>query len=552
MRSFMHSFFHRNQILQQKTHKQRALKQRTLYAAPALILTFALLLSLMPATIPDTPFTATPLTAHAEEIPSLEIPGYEGGIKDPRIYREMVFITGEPLLLEGDITISDRAGRVTYNYRNLTNREGTVTLTRNVTLERVVTENGSDQKTETYQLTRFRETITANGVTYQSDERSNQWSQSTVFHAKPAATYFAGNWDGRKYYTLNGNQGRVIVETRGSRVGYDQHWSTIDTQTLIHYIDYERTNGNDTVRWQGTAQVQVSHNRTITPHYEINIPTQISFRGAYRLTEAEENVLKYAHDLPRLDDNGQLLAGRNLGTGSFTLDTSPTNQMLHIPEMRDVGGHYAEEAIRFLGSLNAFPATATTFGPDLPVSRGEFARALTVVLGYVNEATVPERRPSFQRVDRQETLFTDVSLDHPYYTYIETAYTKGLMAGVDIEHFIPYGTEPLPRSANIHFRPDTTITRAEAMTILIKALGFEHLAPLQQYGTGYIDDAAIPLWARNAAYLSRELGLVQDVAGYFQPHRELTKADTAILLNDFIDYLRTRLRYDYRERVLNY
>lgn len=534
----MHSLFDRK-----KTQLNR---KKALHPAPALILIFTLLLSLMPVSL------LGPLTAFAEEIPSIEIPGYEGGIKDPRIYREMVFITGEPVLVEGDITISDRAGRVTYTYRNLSNREGTVTLTRNVTLDRVITENGSDQKTETYQLTRFRETVTANGVTYQSDERSNQWSQSTVYHAKPAATYFAGNWDGRKHYTINGNQGRIIVETRGNRVGYDHQWSTIDTQTLIHYIDYEAENGNDTIRWQGTAQVQVSHNRTITPQYEVNIPTLISFRGAYRLTEQEENVLKYAFDLPRFNGDGTPARQRNLGTGSFTLDTNPTNQMLHIPEMRDIGGHYAEEAIRFLGSLNAFPATVATFGPDLPVSRAEFARALTVALGYVNEATVQERRPSFQRADRQQTLFTDVGPDHPYRTYIETAYNKGLMAGVDIEHYIPLGMAPRPESANIQFRPDATITRAEAMTILVKALGFEHLAPLQQYGTGYIDDTAIPLWARNAAYLSRELGLVQDVAGYFQPHRELTKADTAILINDFIDYLRTQLRYDYRERVLNY
>ena len=496
--------------------------------------------------------SAFPLTAFGTTFSNLEIPGYEGGIQDPRIYREMVFITGEPVLLEGDIAITDRAGRVTYNYRNMTNREGTVTMTRNVTLERDITENGNDQKTETFRLTRFRETITAEGATYQSDERSNQWSQSTVFHAKPAATYFAGNWDGRKYYTINGTEGRVIVETRGSRVGYDQHWSTIDTQTLVHYIDYETGTGNDQIRWQGTAQVQVSHNRTISPHFELNIPTQISFRGAYRLTEQEENVLKYAYDLPRFNGNGGATSQRNLGTGSFTLDTNPTNQMQHIPEMRDINGHYAEEAIRFLSSVGAFPTSTTTFGPDLPVSRAEFARALTVSLGYVNEATVPERRSSFQRADRQQTLFTDVGQDHPYRTYIETAYTKGLMAGVDVDLFIPLGTEPRPESTNVRFYPDATITRAEAMTILIKALGFEHLAPIQQYGTGYLDDTAIPLWARNAAYLSRELGLVRDVSGYFQPQREMTKADTAILLNDFIDYLRTQLRYDYRERVLNY
>ena len=476
--------------------------------------------------------TAFPLTALAETTPAIEIPGYEGGIKDPRIYREMVFITGTPHLLEGDLTIADRAGRVTYTYRNLSNADGTVTLTRNVTLERETIETGSDQKTETYQLTRFRETITANGVTYQSDERSNQWSKAAVYHAKPAATYFAGNWDGRKHYTINGTEGRVVLETRGNRVGYEQHWSTTDTHTITHYIDYQHQD----IIWQGAARVQVSHNRTVTPHYEMNIPTQISFRGAYRLTEQEENVLKYAYDLPRVDANGSTLAGRNQGSGSFTLDTNPVNRMLQIPELRDIGGHAAEEPLRFLAGLGAFPAQVTTLGPDLPVSRAEFARALTVSLGYINQETVPQRRSSFQRADSSAPLFADVGLDHPARAHIETAVEKGLMVGVDQNRFAP----------------DATITRAEAAVILVNALGFQHLAPLQQYTTGYLDDTAIPLWARNAAYVAGELKIMPPVGGYFQPQRTMTKADTAFLMNDFIDYLREDLRYDYRERVLNY
>ncbi|SDY99682.1 S-layer homology domain-containing protein [Tindallia californiensis] len=479
---------------------------------------------------------ATPLTAFAEE-PSFQTPGFEGGVQDPRIYREMIFITGQPVLLEGELTISDRGGRVTYNYRNLSSADGEITMTRNVTMEKTLRENGGDQKTETYELTRFRETINANDNTYQSDERDNQWSKSSVYHAKPAATYFAGNWDGRKYYHINGDEGRVIVETRGNRVGYDQQWSSIDTQTLIHYIDYEHTNGEEEpLRWQGTAQVQAAHNRTVSPHYQDNAPTQISFRGAYRLTEQEENVLKVSYDLPRFSADGIPNRQRNLGTDSFTLDSNPTNEMLSIPQMRDTNGHGAEEPIRFLASLNAFPAQVETFGPDLPISRAEFARALTVATGHAEQKHEPERRPSFQRATREETLFADVGEEHPYRPYIESAYHNNLMAGVDQNRF----------------DPDGTITRAEAVTILIKALGFQHLAPIQQYGTGYLDDAQIPLWARDAAYLAGELGLITDQSGYFQPQRQLTKADTAILLNDFIDYLRQDLRYDYRERILNF
>ncbi|SDJ84291.1 S-layer homology domain-containing protein [Natronincola ferrireducens] len=470
----------------------------------------------------------------------LEIPGYEGGIQNEMLYREVIFLTGEPIVLEGTVTVRDRGDRITYTYRNLRNLEKNATLTRNITLDRETISNGRDQKREIFALNRYRETININGVRYEATEAHHAWSKSNVFHEKPGVTYFAGNWDGKKVYTINRNQGTVEVETQGTVVGYDHHWGATQTQTIQHYIEYNRSsNGEEeAISWEGTAEVNVVNNRTKDYHYEANIPSHISFRGGYLLTEKEENIVKYSYNLPRLSEDGEVLRGRTTDTKSFTLNTTPLNERLNIPTMRDAVGHWAEKDILFLGSLEALNPNNTTFGPSLPMSRSEFAKALAVVMGIEKVAEQPTRNSRTSRNQVEVPLtFKDVAKTHPNYGYIEALYQKGIMGG---------------RGDN-QFQPNQPITRAEATLTIIKALGFEGLAPLQQYYTGYQDDPSIPSWARDAAYLMRELGIDEGIgSSFFQANRSLTKGEVAHMLTNLVNYLQQDLRYDYRERILNY
>lgn len=472
---------------------------------------------------------------------ALEIPGYEGGIQNQTTYKEVIFITGEPIVVEGLVTIRDRGDRLTYTYRNLTDSKNKLSLTRNVTLTKETLSNGEDQRQEALILDRYRETINVNGVRYETTEAQFPWSLAQVFHEKPGVTYFAGNWDGRKTYTINKNQGTVTVETQGTAVGYDHNWGATNTQSLLHFIQYDRTidNGDDeeNICWEGTVEVDVVHNRTKDYHYEANTPTQISFRGGYLLTEVEENIVKYNYNLPRLDEDGYVLRGRNSGTESFSLDTNPINKRLAIPAMRDISGHWAEQDILLLASMEALSPSNSNFGPSLPMSRGEFARALGVILGIEKEAQQQTSRRRSLVVEEPKTLFVDVPVENPNQLYIEAIVAKGIMKGVGQDHFMP----------------NQSITKAEATVAIIKAIGFEDLAPIQQYATGYSDDPSIPLWARDAVYLSRELGIVGgNATGYFQPNRILTKAETAEILTNLINYLQRDIRYDYRERILNY
>ena len=452
-------------------------------------------------------------------------------------YIEVVFITGEPIVMEGtiDIRVTEKSNSVTerYTYR-LENLAKNAKLTRIVNLTKNLALKGT-QRVDSHNITSYKETLEVNGVKYETTEKNVQWSKSDIYQIKPAVTYLAGNLDARKTYTINKTAGKVSVEIKGSSVGYDQYWGTTETQIQDHYIQYE-TYGENPVKWQATAKVEAVHNRTLDYSYEANAPTQISFRGGYLLLEQQENVLKYSYDLPRLDADGTVRSQRNVGTQSFSLDTNPLNQRLEIPSIRDISGHWAEKEIMFLASIGAVYPDSTYYGPSLPMSRGDFARAVATVMGLVPEDTPPTRQRTVT-ITEEPRLFTDVSNQDPNLKYIKVMNEKGIMKGAEEGRFYP----------------SNALTKAEAVAIMVRLLGFENMAPIQQYSTGFRDDSSIPAWAKDYVYVAKELGLVKGTEdNYFQPSKSMTKAEAATMMTNLINYLQKELRYDYREAILNY
>ena len=50
------------------------------------------------------------------------------------------------------------------------------------------------------------------------------------------------------------------------------------------------------------------------------------------------------------------------------------------------------------------------------------------------------------------------------------------------------------------FEPDEPITRSQAVTILVRALGMEGRAPDPAYKTNYKDDSKIAVYAKDSVY----------------------------------------------------
>lgn len=470
----------------------------------------------------------SPLSALA-----VNIPGYEGGIQNETIYKEVIFVTGNPIIMEGALTIKKpkiRNNTITESYKyNLENKELNAKLTRDITLKETFIENGR-QTTSTKELEKFKETITIDGRKYEVKNTHYQWNQGSVVKNSPLLSYYAGDYAARKTYDINKGDESLVIETVGNLVGYDGPWSATETQTIEYIMNYE-DKINPANNWEGTATVETSYNKTKDYSYAENIPSQISFNGGYRITEKEENVLKYQYDLPKLL-SGQVLKGRNLGNNSLYLDTNPNISRLNIPAVRDVLGHEYEEELLLLASMEGLPLKSTRVSPSTGMNRGDFARSIVKAMDIpiIKEETKNTRR----KVEPPEPLFKDVKEDHNNFDYIEEVAKRDIMIGIDEENF----------------HPEKTLTRVEAHTIVIRILGFENLAPIQNYSLGYKDEDKIPLWAKDYIYVAKLLGLAENT-NYFYPTRDLTKGEAAKLLVDLINYMQEDLRYDYREGILN-
>lgn len=469
------------------------------------------------------------------------VPGYEGGISNEYQYREIIFITGRPVEVWGELKISEsrRRDKITTRYSyTLENPQEDVKVSRSFTFStRLEKKEDIGQTVATTVMDRASETISIAGDKYKLEDYI--FNKSTVTHNKPVADFYSGNWESKKVYTINRNEGTVIVRSMGEVVGYKNYWSSTETQQVYSTISYERTveDGEEasTLSWEGEVSCNVSVKDSREISYVENQPVQISFRGSYLQTGSRESVALYQYDLPRFGENGALEEGnRNKGSRALVLETVPTQKRLLIPELLDVAGHWAEDDIKKLYSLEILDAGSRYFGPGLPMLRKDFAKAVTRIAGLLEEEQEEEGEEEGQTAS---PVFEDVPEDSTDYKYIKEVYDRGIIMGTAPRQFSPYGK----------------LTRVQAITIIIRSLGFESLAPTPGYSTGFVDDDQIPYWARDAVYAAKEIGLVRgDTYGYLHPNEVMTRAEAAAFLSRFMRYLQRDIAKDYRERILHY
>lgn len=183
----------------------------------------------------------------------------------------------------------------------------------------------------------------------------------------------------------------------------------------------------------------------------------------------------------------------------------------------DTSGHWAQQSIESLtrqGVLSGYPGGQ--FRPEGTISRAEFATMLVKALGMEG------------RFIDNGSNFVDVPRDFWGYRAIEIVSDNGLVSGY------PGG----------YYRPNQTISRAEAMTILVNAgrvpipSDVEASQILNQYG----DSAQVPQWARRSVAAAVQSGIFINYpsAGYIEPNQFATRAEVAVMANKLQDYLANR------------
>lgn len=181
----------------------------------------------------------------------------------------------------------------------------------------------------------------------------------------------------------------------------------------------------------------------------------------------------------------------------FLLISFSLISLIQAEEPVDIDNHWAQDYI--LNTLNneIFELNADgTFQPDKPVNRGEFARALARQLGVLEE---------------NRTEFQDLN-GFPGFRQINGLVKEGILSGY------PDGT----------FRPDKKVTRAEAITLIIRALGVKSDNELIRLNdNNYFADLSEDHWAIDYVKIASRLELLQQRESRFNPDHYISRAEAA-------------------------
>ncbi len=502
-------------------------------------------------------------------------------------YWEICFISGQPVELYGTVNIPETPDKDSYKIAlkyQLASPDGNISLDRSVTYQVERSADNIMKQTivkSTIPVGGLKESYTVGQDTYQL--AGFQYNKSDVRDVHPAIAFSSGNVYYKKVFYKNGDASNAdgkltIIGESKADLGYQNHWSKLTTRIVDLSFNYEPnqnavaatasettqagSNASETttqaeqtttqstteaiatpdaksersanVAWRGNATLKFSTDMSAAFNYVRNDVQNISFRGGLLKSENSSVVLQYSYDMPAL--NG---SGRNIGEDSLNSYTFEDAMRLPVPKYKDIAGHWGEVEVFKLASLSAFEADDFFF-PDIYITRQQFAMALVNSIDYLAPEAPEVRRSEAIKALRPKAEplpFADVERDSLYYIYVDRVNREGLMIG----------------EGNDQFLPNRPLTRQEAITILIRALGIQDIAPQTPYSTGYSDDAAISSWAKDAIYMAREIGVVK---GYpdntARPLALMTRAEAATLLSRFIDHLREEITTDYREKLLNY
>jgi hypothetical protein len=472
---------------------------------------------------------------------------YAAGVYEPGItgeaaakkgefnYKEVLFLTGKPILLSGIVKVTESktstGTKTTMEYK-LEN------IADNAKLERkVIYVNTDTQSKYGNQITssgvvdpKFKETVQIGSDTFILT--AYQYSRSGLTDDKAIIKYNRFDWNGKKTYTRNGG-GEVIVDISANTHSYDNFWSTTETSIINNSLTYRYKEatapaGSAYKEVVGTVEYAVSNSKIKNMEYMQNETGAISFQGGYILKENEENVVSYVYNVPSME-GWTKTDKRNNGRNSFKMATVPTQTRLFAPPIKDVAPSYwASENIRAIAALDIISTVDTNyFRPLSYVSRAEFTRAI------VKAANIQEKSNS----KTKELLFDDVEKNHPYFSFINTAVNSGIISG----------------TGEKRFSPDDYLTKAQAATIIVRAMGLEESVAASATKTNFADDYKIPSWSKKSINIARGMGIITgNDDNELEPDRLMTRAEVSEMISKFIKYLQYDIRKEYREKLINY
>ncbi len=168
-----------------------------------------------------------------------------------------------------------------------------------------------------------------------------------------------------------------------------------------------------------------------------------------------------------------------------------------FPDVADTADYAtAVNELTALGIVNGYEDG--TFGPDKLVTRAEITKMIVLALGSASSA---------ESSANQNTAFTDVTANHWAAGYVtvgtsgDPAFIQGMGDGT--------------------FAPESNVTYAQAVTMLVRATGYETWAKVAGYPTGYLSYAS-------------QLGILDGVKNVGN-NTELNRGQVAILIDNALE-----------------
>lgn len=486
-------------------------------------------------------------------------------------YEELSFMSGKPVVLKGTVTVPNVPNSKEYKLSvkyELQNKVEEMNISRTVSYAvKESTSNEMGQKITNWTIPEggLKETVKIKDKTYELS--SFQFDNSSIRDKKPAIDFISSNIYYKKVFHTDGalsdtGSRIVIIGESKTDLAYENYWSKLNSRIIgvsVEYDDLPKPTiagsvGPDTpatpqsagLSWKGTAQYKFSTNTQSSFENVVNDVQSISFKKGLLKSENTEDVLSYSYDMPAFgtaketeekEENREEQVKRNKGEGMLSAYVYEKSTRLPVPKFKDIGGHWAEKDIFKLASIEAFEMDEVFF-PDVFVTRAQFARAMVNSVSHVDTESVEQRKAELIKSKRKGAdplPFEDVPRDDRYFVFIDKANSEGIMVGEGNEQFLPA-------------RP---LTRAEAITVMMRSIGVVDIAPAMPFDTGFVDDKDIPVWAKPSIYMAREIGVVKGYEdGTSQPLSHVTRAEASAMLSRLIEHLRRDITLDYRERLL--
>lgn len=440
--------------------------------------------------------------------------------------KEMVFISGKPIEMEGTLTVSNsgKSSTSTESYTYKLEDEDGNTLSRQLTFSVTSNEKNNGQISKVWELTKFSENITIGTVTYTLEKYD--FSRTELDDVKPVGTYFAGNIDIVKTYSDGTDKGKIKVTGSGSSYGYNTCWANNEVVNMTYTISGTSENGG---KWTGKYKTTTSNTDKKNIVYIENKPTEISFDGGFMISESSVSTLRYYSELPEFYGT-KMLNYIVTDEGSSKYESFPVQTRLANYNLKGIKGHWGEQALRQAFALEYMDEWKDNTTPNSGVTRGEFAKIIALALKIDMDNDTKNNNVTTSSTQQAQTVYKDVPETNEYYKYIMALTENGVVKG----------------TGNSRFQPNAIISRAEAVTMIITALGFEDKAPEPLPLINFNDNADIPKWAEKYIYMANKIGLINgDEYGNVMPNKALTKAEIATITNNMVKYIIEDLGEEY-------